>query len=86
MQAWVSLMLPNPKRWCLGNTIAGTVKGVYENIEKDLTEGLQLLKPGSWEVPKYHFNPQAAHAFAARFYLFKGRMGQSNRTCKRHSA
>jgi len=50
----------------------GTVKSVYERIEQDLTEGLKLLKPGSWEVPKYHFNPQAAHAFAARFYLFKG--------------
>jgi len=50
----------------------GTVKSVYENIEKDLTEGLKLLKAGSWEVPKYHFNPQAANAFAARFYLFKG--------------
>jgi tetratricopeptide (TPR) repeat protein len=50
----------------------GTVKSVYEKIEQDLTEGLKLLKPGSWEVPKYHFNPQAAHAFAARFYLFKG--------------
>ena len=50
----------------------GTVQGVYEKIEQDLTEGLQLLKGGSWKVPKYHFNPQAANAFAARFYLFKG--------------
>ncbi|OQP42811.1 hypothetical protein A4H97_11665 [Niastella yeongjuensis] len=50
----------------------GTVQSVYENIEQDLTEGMKLLKPGSWEVPKYHFTPQAAHAFAARFYLFKG--------------
>lgn len=50
----------------------GTVKSVYENIERDLTNGLKLLKAGSWEVPKYHFNPQAAHAFAARFFLFKG--------------
>ncbi|WP_343702548.1 RagB/SusD family nutrient uptake outer membrane protein [Chitinophaga sp.] len=50
----------------------GTVQGVYEQIEKDLTEGLELLKGGDWKVPKYHFNQQAAHAFAARFYLFKG--------------
>lgn len=50
----------------------GTVAGVYENIEKDLTEGLSLLAGGTWQVPKYHFNSQAAHAFAARFYLFKG--------------
>ena len=50
----------------------GTVQSVYERIDQDLTEGLKLLKSGSWEVPKYHFNPQAAHAFAARFYLFQG--------------
>ncbi|WP_300600744.1 RagB/SusD family nutrient uptake outer membrane protein [Niabella sp.] len=50
----------------------GTVASVYEHIEKDLTEGLPLLTAGKWEVPKYHFNSQAAHAFAARFYLFKG--------------
>ncbi|MBO9593766.1 MAG: RagB/SusD family nutrient uptake outer membrane protein [Niabella sp.] len=50
----------------------GTVASVYENVEKDLTEGLPLLSGGQWQVPKYHFNPQAANAFAARFYLFKG--------------
>jgi len=50
----------------------GTVAGVYQKIEEDLKEGLKLLKAGSWKVPKYHFNPQAANAFAARFYLFKG--------------
>jgi hypothetical protein len=50
----------------------GTVQSVYDRIEQDLTDGLRLLKPGSWDVPKFHFNPQAAHAFAARFYLFKG--------------
>ncbi|NGM60547.1 RagB/SusD family nutrient uptake outer membrane protein [Sphingobacterium sp. SGG-5] len=50
----------------------GTVRSVYEQIEKDLTEGLPLVTGGVWQVPKYHFTPQAAHAFAARFYLFKG--------------
>ncbi|MGX5816724.1 RagB/SusD family nutrient uptake outer membrane protein [Chitinophaga lutea] len=50
----------------------GTVASVYENIEKDLVEGLALLPGGTWQVPKYHFNPQAANALAARFYLFKG--------------
>lgn len=50
----------------------GTVASVYEKIEEDLTEGLALLPGGTWQVPKYHFNPQAANAFAARFYLFKG--------------
>ncbi len=52
----------------------GTVASVYENIRKDLEEGLALLDAGggSWTVPKYHFTPAAAHAFAARFYMFTG--------------
>lgn len=50
----------------------GTVAEVYQKIEKDLTEGLALSAGGTWQVPKYHFNRQAANAFAARFYLFKG--------------
>lgn len=50
----------------------GTVASVYEQIEKDLEEGISLLAGGHWDVPKYHFTPAAAHAFAARFYLFKG--------------
>lgn len=50
----------------------GTVKSTYDQIEKDLTEGLALLSSSAYAVPKYHFTPAAAHAFAARFYLFKG--------------
>lgn len=49
----------------------GTVASVYEQVEKDLLEGLKLIEGGNWKVPKYHFTPAAAHAFAARFYLFK---------------
>lgn len=48
-----------------------TVAYVYQQIEKDLLEGLPLIKDQSYTVPKYHFNKQAANAFAARFYLFK---------------
>ncbi|MBO9634506.1 MAG: RagB/SusD family nutrient uptake outer membrane protein [Chitinophagaceae bacterium] len=62
----------DPETIVFKNYDRGTVKAVYAQIEKDLTEGLALLKGGAWDVPKYHFNPQAAHAFAARFYLFKG--------------
>lgn len=49
----------------------GTVKEVYEKIEKDLLEGLPLLKDETYTVPKYHFTRNAANAFAARFYLFQ---------------
>jgi len=48
-----------------------TVDYVYEMIEKDLTEGLKLIKNTVYEVPKFHFTTSAAHAFASRFYLFK---------------
>ncbi len=48
-----------------------TVAYVYEQIEKDLTEGLPLINNTSYKVQKYHFTTYAAHAFAARFYLFK---------------
>ncbi len=48
-----------------------TVAYVYEMIEKDLLEGLPLIKDETYSVPRYHFNRAAANAFAARFYLFK---------------
>jgi len=48
-----------------------TVAFVYEMIEKDLLEGLPLIKDVSYTAPKYHFNTAAANAFASRFYLVK---------------
>lgn len=48
-----------------------TVAYVYEMIEKDLLEGLPLIRDEAYSVPRYHFNRAAANAFAARFYLFK---------------
>lgn len=48
----------------------GTLAETYQNIRQDLEEGLPLISDNLYEVPKYHFNKQAAHAFAARFYLF----------------
>ncbi len=48
----------------------GTVAGVYEKIERDLVEGLSLISDSHLTIPKYHFNKQAAYAFAARFYLY----------------
>lgn len=48
-----------------------TVKEVYEFIEKDLTEGLSLVK-NDYKEPKFHFTKEASYAFAARFFLYKG--------------
>lgn len=47
------------------------VKNVYDNIQKDLEEALPKVTDTYYKKPKYHFNTQAAHAFAARFYLYK---------------
>ena len=47
------------------------VTEVYKNIEKDIEEGISLINDNNYSIPKYHFNSRAAHAFAARFYLFK---------------
>lgn len=60
-----------PQKLVEGNYGRGTVASVYANIEKDLNEGLPLIKNSTYRVPKYHFTTQAAHAFATRFYLFK---------------
>ena len=35
-------------------------------------EGLPLISDAEYAVPKYHFNRNAALAFAARFFLYKG--------------
>ncbi len=48
-----------------------TVLEVYDFIEKDLTEGIALVG-NDYESPKFHFTKEAASAFAARFYLYKG--------------
>ena len=35
-----------------------------------MEEGLRYVSDSYYEAPKYHFNTQAAHAFAARVYLY----------------
>ena len=47
------------------------VAEVYQLIEKDINEGINLIDDSKYKVPAYHFNRNAAYAFAARFYLFK---------------
>ena len=49
----------------------GTLQQLYDQIDKDLQQGLPLVG-NSYSKPKFHFNPDAANAFAARFYLYKG--------------
>ena len=47
------------------------VTEVYQLIEKDILAGINLIDDSKYKVPAYHFNRNAAYAFAARFYLFK---------------
>lgn len=49
----------------------GSVTETYTKIEKDLNEGLKDLTDAYYDFPKWRFNINAAHAFAARFYLYK---------------
>ena len=53
----------------------GTVADVYAKIEADLEEGLKLVSD-NYRQPKYHFNKNAAYAFATKFYLAKGDWGK----------
>ena len=48
-----------------------SVAEVYNLIEQDILEGIDLIDDSKYQVPAYHFNRNAANAFAARFYLFK---------------
>ena len=51
--------------------IGGSLYHTFMNIQKDLEAGLKLVSDEYYSVPRYHFNVKAAHAFAARFYLYK---------------
>lgn len=47
------------------------VAETYRKIGQDLEVGLKYVSDINYNTaPKYHFNTQAAHAFAARYYLF----------------
>jgi starch-binding outer membrane protein, SusD/RagB family len=49
------------------------VREVYQKIERDLLEGLELVNDSYYaNSGKYHFTRKAALAFASRYYLFKG--------------
>lgn len=50
----------------------GTLRQLYEAINKDIEEALPYIAEasGEFKVPKYHFNTKAAYAFAARFNLY----------------
>jgi len=49
-----------------------TVQEVYDRVEQDMLRGIELADDSFFaNSGKYHFNRNAALAFASRFYLFK---------------
>jgi len=54
-----------------------TVKENYKHIAADLEAALPNVGDSYYQVPKYHFNKNAAYAFAARFYLYYGQPEQT---------
>ena len=64
------------------NYSRGSVKDVYDKIERDLITGLSLLKDDYFVgSKKYHFTRKTAYAFAARFYLYKKDYSKSLKYC-----
>lgn len=60
-----------PETQLVVNYERGNVTDLYKHIQKDLEEGLAEISDINYgEAVKFHFNTNAAHAFAARFYLF----------------
>lgn len=49
-----------------------TMEETYRMIEEDIRRGIQMIDDKVYSQPKFHFTRRAAHAFAARFYTYKG--------------
>lgn len=49
-----------------------TMQECYDYMEEDIRRGIALIDDNTYDQPKYHFTGRAAHAFAARFYTYKG--------------
>jgi starch-binding outer membrane protein, SusD/RagB family len=48
-----------------------TVAYVYQQMEKDLLEGMPLISDDVYKKPAFHFTKRSAAAFATRLYLVK---------------
>lgn len=65
--------IDEPETTFLASYERASIRRVYDNIEDDLLDGLELIDDSFLaNSGKYHFNRNAALAFASRFYLFKG--------------
>jgi starch-binding outer membrane protein, SusD/RagB family len=62
-----------PEREFIKTYTRQSVREVYNKIEDDILDGLKYVDDSYYaNSGKYHFNKNAALAFASRFFLFKG--------------
>ncbi len=61
--------MDSPSKELTYNPGRGNLADVYRHIEADLLEALPLVS-SNYSVPKYHFTPRSAYAFACRFFLY----------------
>jgi len=54
-----------------------TVEECYRLIDEDITKAIPDINDSYMKVPKYHFNPSAAYAFACRFYLYYNKLDKA---------
>lgn len=63
--------IKEPENVVIKEYTRGTVASVYQDITKDIENGINLIDDKSYDKVRFHFNRAAANAFAARFYLYK---------------
>ena len=65
--------IEEPERVFIKKYDRNSVAEVYEKVERDMVEGIELANDAFFaNSGKYHFNKNAALALASRYYLFKG--------------
>ena len=64
--------MTKPEENLLATYERSSVQEVYDFVEKDLLEAIELVSDQYYKNSgKYHFNRAALMAFASRFFLFK---------------
>lgn len=70
--------IKEPETTFIGTYERESIRDVYREIEDDLEDGLDMVSDNFFaNSGKYHFNRNAALAFASRFYLWRGDAARS---------
>lgn len=74
------VIMTQPEVTLLAQYKRNTVKEVYDFIEKDLLQAIDLVSNQYYKnTGKYHFNEAAVRALASRFFLFKKEYAQAEK-------